>query len=170
MAGKILIAVVIIFLTAGLFRPTFAQTDQDITSVSPTPTSTPSTQSAHFYQAQLLDLTGPNDARARRVFTNLFSKRPISEPNFFNVMEYSIQYAVRIGVPPNVIILILLLPFLATLIVFFRQIIGIPTLELLVPITIAITLLATGLEVGTILLLTILFGSIISRIILKRVR
>lgn len=85
-------------------------------------------------------------------------------------MEYTVQYAVRTGVSANTIILILLLPFLATLVVFFRQIIGLPTLEMLVPIALSVTLVATGITVGTIFLITILLGSIISRLILKKIR
>lgn len=116
------------------------------------------------------DLTRPEALQARNEFLTLFNQRPINEPDFTNFMGFTVQYAVRSDVPANTIILILLLPVLATLVVFFRQIIGIPTLEMLVPIALSITLVATGLGVGAILLITILFASIVSRFILKRIR
>ncbi len=116
------------------------------------------------------DLTKPEEEEAKREFLTLFSKRPINDLTFLNFAGFTVQYAVRNGVPVNTIILILLLPFLATLVVFFRQIIGIPTLELLVPIALSITLVATGLAAGGILLVTILLGSFVARTILKRIR
>lgn len=116
------------------------------------------------------DLTKPEEEKAKKEFLALFSKRQINEPGFTNFMGYSVQYAVRNGVPANTIILILLLPALATMVVFVRNILGFPTLEMLVPIALAITLIATGPIAGVILLATILFASTISRYILKRIR
>ncbi len=134
-------------------------------------TSAVSTSSAGLAESpQQLDLTRPEDDRARRIFNRLYAARPIPEPGFINIMEYTVQYAIRTGVPANTIILILLLPFLATLFIAARQIIGIPTLEMLVPIALSAALVATGLLVGAVLLASILIASIISQIILKRIR
>lgn len=116
------------------------------------------------------DLTKPEEEGAKKEFLALFSKRPIEKLTFSNFMGFFAQYAVRSGVPANTIILIFLLPFLATIAVIFRQIIGIPTLEMLVPIALSITLIATGIGAGTILLITILFASTIARFILKKIR
>lgn len=116
------------------------------------------------------DLTKPEEEKAKKEFLALFSKRQINEPGFTNFMGYAVQYAVRNGVPANTIILILLLPLLATTVVIVRNILGFPTLEMLVPIALAITLIATGPTAGFILLATILFASTISRYILKRIR
>ena len=74
------------------------------------------------------------------------------------------------GVPANTVVLILLIPVLATVIVFFRYVIGVPTIGLLVPIALSITLLATGIVTGLLLLATIIFGSLFSRVLLKKIR
>jgi len=133
--------------------------------------SATATKSAVLEEKQdVVDLTSPEQRRAQEEFIALYRVRPIDEPSFFNIGGYIVQYAVRTGVPINTIILILLLPALATLFVFFRQIIGVPTLELLVPIALSITLVATGLKIGSILLIAILLASIFSRYILKRIR
>ena len=116
------------------------------------------------------DITKPEEEEAKKEFLELFSKRPIEDISVFNLAGYTVQYAVRSGVPANTIILILLLPVLATGAVFFRQIIGLPTLEVLVPIAFSITLVATGAAAGVILLATILFASILARLILKKIR
>lgn len=116
------------------------------------------------------DITKPEESKEKEELISLFSKRAVDRPNPLNLLAYIVQYAVNIGVPANTIILILLLPFLATLVAFVRHILGLPSLELLVPITLSITLIATGLTAGFILLITILIASVISRLLLKRIR
>ena len=116
------------------------------------------------------DITKPEEGDEKDEFLALFANRPLEEPTVFNFMGYSVQYAVKEGVPANTIILILLLPFLATFYVFVRHVIGLPGLEMLVPIALSITLVSTGISAGAVLLITILLASTIARIMLKRVR
>lgn len=115
------------------------------------------------------DLTKPEETKQREEILSLFEKRLVEKPNFINIMAYTIQQAVRFGVPANTIILILLLPFLATAFAFVRYIIGLPSLEMLVPVALAVTLIATGLTAGFIILLAVLFASFVSRLIFKKV-
>lgn len=116
------------------------------------------------------DITRPEDVEEKDEFLALFANRPIETPTFFNFTGYAVQYAVLEGVPANTIMLILLLPFLATLAVFVRHIIGLPSLEMLVPIALSITLVSTGISAGAVLLITILLASTIARLMLKRIR
>ncbi|KKQ96546.1 MAG: hypothetical protein A3C27_01815 [Candidatus Levybacteria bacterium RIFCSPHIGHO2_02_FULL_39_36] len=147
--------------------------DPLLENIEATESAEEATKSAEKEEIQKLtqeDLTKPEEDEAKKEFIELFSSRPIEDITFFNFAGFFVQYAVRSGVPANTIILILLLPFLATLVVFFRQIIGLPTLEMLVPIALAITLIATGLTAGAILLITILLASFVARLILKKIR
>lgn len=100
----------------------------------------------------------------------MFANRDIDAPNFINFIGYSIQYAVKSGVPANTVILILILPVLATAVVFFRHVVGVPSLAMLLPVALSITLVATGLAAGLILLVTIVLSSTLARIILKKIR
>lgn len=115
------------------------------------------------------DLTKPEEVQQKEEILTLFEKRLVENPKFVNIMAYTVQHAVRVGVPANTIILILLLPFLATGIAFVRYIIGLPSLEMLVPVALAVTLIATGLTAGFIILIAILIASFVSRFILKKV-
>lgn len=116
------------------------------------------------------NVTQPEEEEAKREYLELFKNRPVDHLTPLNFAAYAVQYAVRQGVPANTIMLILLLPFLATIVAAFRHIIGVPSLGLLVPIAFSITLLATGISAGAILLATILLASGAARIILKRIR
>lgn len=172
---KIILALIIVFLAIKIIQiPTFAQTqNSESVEIQATESAKEATKSAgkeEVEKPKQEDLTKPEEEEAKKEFIELFSSRPIEDVNFFNFAGFFVQYAVRSGVPANTIILILLLPFLATLVVFFRQIIGLPTLEMLVPIALAITLIATGLTAGAILLITILLASFVARLILKKIR
>jgi len=116
------------------------------------------------------DVTKPEgEAEKDEVFA-LFANRPVESPNLTNFVAYAIQYSVRQGVPANTIMLIMLLPLLATIVAFFRHVIGVPSIGLLVPIALSITFVATGLTAGIVLLIAIILGSTFSRVLLKKLR
>jgi hypothetical protein len=109
---------------------------------------------------------GPEDDQALL----LFKQRPADQLSLTNVMAFLVQASVKSGVPSRTIILILLLPMLATIIAFIRHVIGLPSIGMLVPVALSITLLSTGITAGLILLATIIFGSTVARILLKKLR
>jgi hypothetical protein len=118
------------------------------------------------------DVTRVEEEEERRErIAALLRNRPIESPNLINFLAYSVQYSVReAGVPVNTVVLILLLPILATAVVFFRHVVGVPSLAMLLPVALSITLVATGLAVGLILLATIILTSTVARVILKKIR
>jgi hypothetical protein len=85
-------------------------------------------------------------------------------------MAFLVQASVKSGVPSRTVILILLLPMLATIIAFIRHVIGLPSIGMLVPVALSITLLSTGITAGLILLATIIFASTFARLLLKKLR
>jgi hypothetical protein len=116
------------------------------------------------------DITRPEEPEEKGEFFELFSRRPIDRPNIFNIVGFTVQFAVNSGVPANTVILILLLPILASIAAFIRHVIGLPVLGIIVPVALSITLVATGLTTGAILLTTILLGTIFIRMLLKPLR
>lgn len=167
------IVILIFFLTTfstHLFAQTSVPTD---VSIDPTASETAviATESAAATNVTTVpDLTQPEELARKKGVLELFAKRPVTDVTILNATEFFVQRAVYNGVPANTIILILLLPFLATFFVFIRNVIGLKTLEMWVPIALSITLIATGVAAGAILLATILLASTIARMILKRLR
>lgn len=115
-------------------------------------------------------VTEPEAEAQKQAVYNILKKRASGEMNFSNFLPYTVLYAVQAGVPANTIILILLLPLLATIVVIFRYLIGLSGIGLLVPVALSITLLATDLTAGFILLGAVLLSSLFMRFILKRMR
>lgn len=75
------------------------------------------------------------------------------------------------GVPTETIILILMLPIIATLIAFLRQVVGIKAFGIYTPLIITFAFLATnGLRYGIALFLVILFLGMLMRFMLKPFR
>ena len=116
------------------------------------------------------NITQPEQIEQKSEILEVFARRPANKPTLTNFFAYTVQSAVRAGVPANTIILILLLPFLATAAVMIRYVIGLPSLGILFPIALSITLLATGITVGAALLITIILATTIAQMLLKKIR
>jgi hypothetical protein len=116
------------------------------------------------------DLTQPEELPEKTAILSLFESRPVNEPGIFNIMAYWVQEAVRVGIPANTIFLILLTPFLAFFVSFVRVVIGLPTLDMLVPIALAFALVAVGITVGLLVLAAILIASYLSKVSLSKMR
>jgi hypothetical protein len=116
------------------------------------------------------DLTQPEKLPEKTAILSLFESRPVTEPGIMNIMAFWVQEAVRLGIPANTIFLILLTPFLALFVSFVRVVIGLPTLDMLVPIALAFALVAVGITVGLLVLAAILIASYLSKVSLSKVR
>lgn len=166
------------FLFLTFVQPTFAQRAlptaplvEEETATEEAEASISAEQREELERLQEDDVTrvDPNEERNQRI-AELFQNRPIESPNFVNFIGFAIQHSIRSGVPVNTVILILILPLLATAVVFFRHVVGVPSLAMLLPVALAITLVATGLAAGFILLAAIILSSTIARVILKKIR
>ena len=90
--------------------------------------------------------------------------------NIINSVRKAEELAVDRGVPANTIVLLLLLPLVATLVSGLHYILGLSGYGIFMPTMIAVTFLATGILGGLVLFAMILAFSLISGLILKRFR
>lgn len=120
-------------------------------------------------QLEKKDVTVPEQPAEKEEILKLLEKRPVLEPSVLRFIPYWVQESIRLGIPANTIILILLVPVLATIVAFMRLVIGLPSLEMLVPIILSFTFVALGIAPGLIVLFAVIAASFFSRLILKRV-
>ncbi|MFH0906982.1 MAG: 7TM domain-containing protein [bacterium] len=85
-------------------------------------------------------------------------------------MYFALQYMINQGVPEETIVLLLMLPLMATVVVFARQIIGIKGFGIYTPLIISFAFLATGLEYGLAFFATILLVGTFMRLFVKQFR
>jgi len=115
------------------------------------------------------DLTKPEEDIEKNEIQQLLERRPATKPGIFNFFAYWVQKAISLGIPANTIVLIFLIPVIATLIAFVRVVIGLPSLEMLVPIVLSFALVAVGITAGLIILSAVILASFVSRTLLRKV-
>ncbi len=88
----------------------------------------------------------------------------------WNLLSSLVNYMLTHGVSSQIVILLLLLPVIAMIIAFFKQVIGITTFGLYTPSVVALSFLALGWQIGLLFLLFILVTGYITRELLRRWR
>ena len=85
-------------------------------------------------------------------------------------LSFLVNYLISEGIPPSVILLVLMLPVIATLVAFLKQVVGITTFGVYTPSVLTLSFLAIGLKLGIAILFVVVFASILIRRILRRYR
>ncbi|MDA0376288.1 MAG: hypothetical protein O3A80_03195 [bacterium] len=88
----------------------------------------------------------------------------------WNVLSSLVNSMLTHGVSSQTVILLLMLPLIATILAFFKQVIGITTFGLYTPSILALSFLALGWELGLMFLLFILITGYATRKMMKRWR
>lgn len=88
----------------------------------------------------------------------------------FNPVKYAIRGAIAAGVPANTLVLLLLLPLVAFIIAFTRNVIGIRGFGIFLPAALSVVFVATGPIVGIGIFLIIVTVSTAMRIFLRKIK
>lgn len=99
-----------------------------------------------------------------------FSSRTFKDLGPTNFMSFGINYLVNRGVPINNIILILMIPVIATILAFARQVIGIKGFGLVTPAMTTLAFLVLGLQAGLIVFVVVLLAGTFTRLLVRRFR
>lgn len=81
-----------------------------------------------------------------------------------------VNYFINQGVPLETVKLLLMFPIIATMIAFFRQVIGIKAFGIYTPSIIIFAFFATGIKYGVVLFASVILVGMIVRFLLKRFR
>lgn len=90
--------------------------------------------------------------------------------NGWNGMRIMVQTAIENGVPAGTIVLLLLLPMVATLVGILHYLVGLTGYGIFMPTMVAVVLTATGIPSGLVLFGLILLVSIFGNMLLKRLK
>lgn len=102
-----------------------------------------------------------------------FEKSEIKDVDFVhpgNFLSKIVDLLIEKNVAPNVVMLILMLPIAATVVVFFRQIVGLTSFGIFTPALLAVTFLATGLSYGLVMFFVILVAWVGLRSLIQNVK
>ena len=115
------------------------------------------------------DLTHPTEETVGP-FEKLLEEQKLGPVWPTNPIKYAIRGAVGAGVPPNTIVLLLLLPVVAAAIASVRHLLGIRGFGIFLPAALSIVFVATGPIVGIVLFLVIIVTSTAARMMLRRLK
>lgn len=88
----------------------------------------------------------------------------------WNFMRYFVNILINNGIPDNTIALLLLVPVIATVVAFMRQVVGITTFGVYTPTIITLSFLVIGIYAGLMTLIAAIIVGSLSRPILKKFR
>ena len=97
-------------------------------------------------------------------------KYSVERWNGFNGLRVLTGWAVKKGVSTNTLVLLLLLPLVATLVSFLHYVVGLSGYGIFMPTMIAVAFLATGVFGGLMLFAIILIVSILSNLLLRKLK
>lgn len=115
------------------------------------------------------DITETTPTTRGKLFTFL-EENPIGPLSWNNFLQHGIRYAVKEGVPANVVVLILLFPLVAALIGASRHIIGLRGFGMYIPAVLSVALVSTGIQEGLLIFGAISLTGLITRQVLKKSR
>ncbi len=99
-----------------------------------------------------------------------FSSRAVDKIGITNFLSVGINYLVNNDIPINNITLVLMIPVIATILAFFRQVVGIKAFGLITPAMTTLSFLVLGLTTGLTVFIVVLLSGTMTRIVLKRLR
>lgn len=86
----------------------------------------------------------------------------------WNVLSFLVSRLIQNGVSMTMLSFILVLPLLAFLVTIFRQVIGISTLGIVLPVILPVVFMSIGLANSLIILVYLLLVAIVSRVLVKK--
>lgn len=97
-----------------------------------------------------------------------FSTRTVRDIGVTNFMSFGVNFLINRGVPVSNIILILMLPVIATILSFSRQVIGIKAFGLITPAMTALSFLVLGLKYGLLVFAAVLLAGTLTRLLVRK--
>lgn len=140
--------------------------------VSPSPSPTPeaeATESAELASTPRPDITQKTEETVGPL-EMLLEEQELGPVWPTNPIKYAIRAAVDAGVAANTIVLLLLLPIVASVIAASRHLVGLRGFGIFLPAALSVVFVATGPVVGIGLFLVIVLVSVLVRTVLKKLR
>ncbi len=116
------------------------------------------------------NITEPGDEATKTRLQKLLDEQEVGKWNGINTLQKMIRWAIARGVPANTIVLIFLLPLIATIVAFLHYVLGLTGYGIFTPTMMAVTLLNTGIAGGLLLFMAILGMSMVGRILTSKLK
>lgn len=115
------------------------------------------------------DITEPEGEQKSKL-VRFMDENPPGDLAWNNFLQHAIRYAVSEGVPATTIVLVLLFPFVASLIAGSRHVIGLRGFGIYTPAVLAVAFVSTGILEGIIIFLAIVLAAVFAKRIFRRTK
>lgn len=95
-------------------------------------------------------------------------QHPIKPLTWHNLVQHAIRNAVNQGLPANIIVLLLLFPFIAAIIAASRHIIGLRGFGIYIPAVLSVAFVSTEIVSGAIFFVAVLLAASLTRVVVKK--
>lgn len=158
--------IVTLFVAAGIL---FVPVNVSAAIKTPSPAPTPTVEPTPTPEPPRVDITQKSTESLGPLET-LLKEQKLGAVWPENPVKYAIRGATAAGVPANTIVLLLLLPLVAFVIAFTRNVIGIRGFGIFLPAALSVVFVATGPVVGIGLFLVIVAVSTAVRMVLRKLK
>ncbi len=167
---KLFILLILFMVFCGAFlRSVSAATVRLTPTLTITETPTPTESDTPTPENVRSDLT-QQSAKTSEPLKKILDNQHLGSVLPFNPVKYAIRHSIEVGIPPNTIVLLLLLPVVAAFIAAARNLVGVRGFGIFLPAALAVAFVATGPIMGIGLFLVIVGVSTAARIFLRRLK
>ena len=163
---KLTVLLFLVILAFIILKPMGASA---VAQATPSPTPTPTPEVIITPEPARVDIT-QKSVETLGPLEKLLKEQVLGSTWPFNPLKYAIRASVAAGVPANTIVLLLLLPIVAFVIAFTRNVIGIRGFGIFLPAALSVVFVAMGPIVGIGLFLVIVIVSTAVRLILRKLK
>jgi hypothetical protein len=156
-----------------------AQTFDDVREIleaSPAPEATEgSLASASAEAEQRLQEKKDQDitetgGRQKGKLATFLDENPIGDLTWHNPLQHAIRQAIANGLPANIIVLIMLFPFIASVIAASRHVIGLKGFGIYIPAVLSVAFVSTGIATGVVIFIAVLLAASIARLTVRKLK
>jgi hypothetical protein len=115
------------------------------------------------------DITQPTE-RQKSKLAQYLDDTPVRDLSWNNFIQHAIRNAISEGVAPNILVLVLLFPLIASLIGASRHIIGLRGFGIYIPAVLAVALVSTGVVEGIAIFGAIVLVALFAKKFLKKTK
>ncbi len=169
---KLLVLLFLLVVVLGVVKPSglgLSWSNMALAQVEATPTPSPNPEATPTPEPPRVDIT-QKSVEALGPLEKLLKEQTLGTVWPFNPIKYAIRASVASGVPANTIVLLLLLPIVAFVIAFTRNVVGIRGFGIFLPAALSVVFVATGPLVGIGLFLVIVVVSTSMRLVMRKLK
>ena len=155
---------------ATLLAPRIASTSGVATQSAVSSSSANLIEQVNIEQERQASLDITHVSTVKSPLAAYLDNNPIAKTTPWNFIQVALRRAVDQGIPANILVLLLMFPVIASIITFFRHIIGLQGFGVYTPSVLAVAFVSTGMVKGLLLFFLVFIAAILGRTFINKLK